>query len=66
MSDDTDLGTGGRSVMQKTIVRADPFPFRVGAVRLAYPGWLNGQHTVHDPRAKYEVAIWSEENGDPR
>ena len=52
--------------MQKTIVRADPFPFLVGAVRLAYPGWLNGQHTVHDPRAKYEIAIWSEENGDPR
>lgn len=46
----------------KTIVRADPFPFRVGAVRLAYPGTLNGQKTVHDPRPQYEVAVWEEKS----
>ena len=32
----------------------DPFPYRVGSVRLAYPGWLNGQHTIHDPRPETE------------
>lgn len=46
----------------KTKVIADPFPFRVGKVRIAYPGWLNGQYTEHDPRPEYEVAVWSEEN----
>lgn len=44
----------------KQVVLADPFPFRVGSVRLAYPGWLNGQHTVHDPRPEFAVAIWRE------
>ena len=48
----------------KTIVRADPFPFRVGAVRLAYPGWLNGQHTVHDPRPEFECAVWADLTSD--
>lgn len=47
--------------MRKTIVIADPFPFRVGKVRLAYPGWLNGEHAEHDPRPEYAVAVWSEE-----
>lgn len=28
----------------------DPFPYKVGKVRLAFPGWLNGQHTEYDPR----------------
>lgn len=44
----------------KTRVIADPFPFRVGEVRLAYPGWLNGEHTVHDPREKYAVDVWED------
>ncbi len=48
----------GEKVWQKTIVRADRFPFRVGPVRTAYPGWLNGEHTIHDPRPEYEVAVW--------
>lgn len=43
-------------------VIADPFPFRVGKVRLSQPGWLNGQYAEHDPREKYEVAIWTEES----
>ena len=42
---------------KKTVV-ADPFPFRVGKVRIAFPGWLNGQYTVHDPREEYTVAVW--------
>lgn len=45
----------------KTRVIADPFPFRVGEVRLAYPGWLNGGHTVHDPREKYAVDVWEDD-----
>ena len=28
----------------------DRFPYRVGAVRVAYEGTLNGEHTVYDPR----------------
>jgi hypothetical protein len=28
----------------------DRFPYRVGAVRLAYEGTLNGARTEHDPR----------------
>ena len=46
--------------MKKTIVFADPFPFRVGKVRLAYPGTLNGETTVHEPREEFAVAVWSE------
>lgn len=45
----------------KEIVKADPFPFRVGPVRLAYPGTLNGEQTIHDPRPEFEVAIWKED-----
>lgn len=45
----------------KEIVIADRFPFRVGSTRLAYPGTLNGVHTVHDPRPEFEIAIWREE-----
>lgn len=44
----------------KTVVIADPFPFRVGAVRIAYPGTLNGHPTIHDPRPEYSAAIWQE------
>lgn len=44
----------------KEIVKADRFPFRVGPVRLAYPGTLNGERTIHDPRPEFEVAIWKE------
>lgn len=47
-------------MMTKHTVLADPFPFRVGAVRLAYPGWLNGEHTVHDPRREFAVDIWED------
>ena len=45
--------------MKKSIVLADPFPFRVGKVRLAFPGWLNGVYTVHEPRERFAVAVWS-------
>lgn len=34
-------------------VPLDPRPFRVGKVRTAYPGWLNGQHTEYDPREEF-------------
>lgn len=44
----------------KQVVRADPFPFKVGKVRVQYPGWLNGQYTEHDPRKEYEITIWEE------
>ena len=44
--------------MKKTIVTADPFPFRVGKVRLAYPGILNGETTVHEPREEFSVVVW--------
>lgn len=46
---------------RKKRVIADPFPFRVGKVRLAHPGWLNGEHTVHDPREKYAVDVWEDD-----
>lgn len=46
---------------RKKRVIADPFPFRVGEVRLAYPGWLNGENTVHDAREKYAVDVWEEQ-----
>jgi hypothetical protein len=49
------------TTFSKRVVVADPFPFRVGLVRLAYPGWLNGEHTTHDPRAEFAVAVWEEE-----
>lgn len=42
-------------------VIADPFPFRVGKVRLRYPGTLNGENTVHDPREEYAVDVWEDE-----
>ena len=45
---------------EKTTVIADPFPFRVGAVRVAYPGTLNGKRTIHDPRPEYTTMIWTE------
>lgn len=45
---------------EKTTVIADRFPFIVGNTRLAYPGTLNGQPTVHDPRPEFEVAVWKE------
>lgn len=31
----------------------DPYPFRVGKVRLSSPGWLNGEYTEYDPRDSY-------------
>lgn len=46
------------SEYSKKLVIADPFPFRVGQTRLAYPGTLNGEHTIHDPRPEFEVAVW--------
>lgn len=45
----------------KEIVRADPFPFRVGKVRLSHPGWLNGGCAEHDPREEFDAWKWSEE-----
>lgn len=47
-------------MFRKVVVLADPFPFRVGLVRLAYPGWLDGQYTVHDPRPEFAFATWEE------
>lgn len=44
----------------KQRVIADPYPFRVGKVWLAYPGTLNGEQTVQDPREKYAVDVWEE------
>lgn len=46
---------------QKTEVIADPFPFVVGQVRLAYPGWLNGEYAKHDPRSEFASVVWKEE-----
>ena len=46
--------------MKKKIVLADPFPFRVGKVRLAYPGILNGETTVQEPREEFAVVAWEE------
>lgn len=46
--------------MKKSMVLADPFPFKVGAVRIAYPGTLGDEHTVHDPRPEFAIAIWTE------
>lgn len=42
----------------KRRINADPFPFRVGETQVAYPGWLNGIHTVHDPRPEFEAVEW--------
>lgn len=44
----------------KQKVNADPFPFRVGKVRLAHPGWLNGDYAEHDPRPRYGAWEWKE------
>lgn len=46
----------------KKKVNADPFPFRVGKVRLAAPGWLNGEYTEHDPRPQYDGWEWEDDN----
>lgn len=43
----------------KRWVNTDPFPFRVGEVRLAAPGWLNGEYAEHDPRAEYGGWEWT-------
>lgn len=40
------------------LLHTDPFPFRVGKVRTAFPGWLNGEFTVYDPREKYDRYVW--------
>lgn len=42
-------------------INSDRFPFRVGETRLAYPGTLNGIHTIHDPRPEFAGWEWSEE-----
>jgi len=39
-------------------LNVDPFPFRVGKVRVAFPGWLNGEKTVFDPRPEYARIAW--------
>lgn len=48
---------------EKVEVNVDPFPFRVGAVRLAYPGTMNGQRAEHDPRPGFDAITWREEQG---
>lgn len=45
----------------KREINADPFPFRVGETRVAYPGTLNGVRTVHDPRPEFNAIEWKEE-----
>lgn len=45
---------------QKHEVNVDPFPFRVREVRLAYPGTLNGEPTIFDPRPEYDTIYWEE------
>jgi hypothetical protein len=42
----------------KEMVNVDPFPFTVGKVRLAHPGWLNGKYTTFDPRPEYDKVTW--------
>lgn len=44
--------------MKKIPINSDHFPFRVGAVRLAYPGTLGGIPTVHDPRPEFDGVMW--------
>lgn len=46
----------------KNAINSDRFPFRVGEVRLAYPGTLNGEHTLHDPRPEFAGWEWKEES----
>lgn len=41
---------------------SDPFPFRVGKVRTAFPGWISGEKTIFDPRPKYDCIIWEEDD----
>lgn len=45
----------------KREINYDRFPFRVGETRLAYPGWLNGERTVHDPRPEFAGFEWEEQ-----
>lgn len=42
----------------------DPWPFRVGSVRMNTPGWLNGEHTIYDPRDSYGSTFREVNNGD--
>ena len=42
-------------------INSDPFPFRLGEVRLAYPGTLNGKKLEHDPRPQFEGVMWKAE-----
>ena len=45
---------------QKRAINSDRFPFAVGPVRLAYPGTLNGERTIHDPRPEFDGFEWEE------
>lgn len=47
---------------RKRAINSDRFPFRVGEVRLAYPGTLNGIPTDHDPRPEFAGFEWAEED----
>jgi len=49
-------------VWKKKEILVDPFPFRVGEVRLQYPGTLNGEKTIHDPREEFKAVVWTEES----
>lgn len=47
--------------VKKVPINSDRFPFRLGSVRVAYPGTLNGEKVVHDPRPEYDGVMWIEE-----
>lgn len=47
--------------MKKVLIDSDRFPFQLGSVRVAYPGTLNGERVVHDPRPEYDGVMWIEE-----
>lgn len=44
--------------MKKIPINSDRFPFRLGDVRVAYPGTLNGERLVYDPRPEYDGVMW--------
>lgn len=44
--------------MEKIPINSDRFPFRLGPVRVAYPGTLNGQRLIHDPRPEFDGVMW--------
>lgn len=52
--------------MKKVSINSDPFPFRLGENRVAYPGTLNGERVIHDPRPEFDGVMWLDELADSR